>query len=76
METVTRQGEPTKAELERLLMGNWLTAKAAARELDRTPQMVWKMSKQGRLDTLATPGGVLYSKADVARVLRERESAR
>ncbi len=67
---------PTKAELESLLERDWLSAKQAAQTLDRSQQMVWTMAKQGKLDVLRTPGGILYSRSDVERVLREREGVR
>lgn len=74
---VSVQGpEPAREDLEALLERDWLSAKQAARELDRTPQMVWTMGRSGRLRVLHIPGGILYRRADVARVLTEREGAR
>ncbi len=35
--------------------------------------MVWTMGRSGRLRVLHIPGGILYRRADVARVLTERE---
>ncbi len=69
---MTFEDRLTKAELESLLERDWLSAKQAAQALDRSPQMVWTMAKQGKLDVLRTPGGILYSKSDVERVLAER----
>lgn len=65
-----------REDLEALLERDWLSAKQAARELDRTPQMVWTMGRSGRLRVLHIPGGKLYSRADVERVLRERDGLR
>ncbi|MDP9378744.1 MAG: hypothetical protein M3Q29_01090 [Chloroflexota bacterium] len=66
-------GTVSKTELEAVLSRDWMPAKQAARLLDRSTQMVWIMAKTGKVDTLQTPGGVLYSRQDIDRVLTERE---
>ncbi len=70
------EGMQTKRQLEELLEREWLSAKDASKLLDRTPQMVWTLGRQGRLGVLRTPGGILYSRADVERVLQARDGVR
>jgi hypothetical protein len=60
-------------QLERLLANGWLGAKEAGRLLDRTTQLVWHLGRTGKLRVLQTPAGVLYSREDVERILRERK---
>lgn len=76
MDVAVRGTVQAREDLEALLERDWLSAKQAARELDRTPQMVWTMGRSGRLWVLRIPGGKLYSRADFERVLRERDGLR
>ncbi len=63
----------SKEELQATLNRDWMPAKQASRLLDRTPQMLWLMGKSGKVGTLQTPAGVLYSRADLERIVSERE---
>ncbi len=63
----------TKEELQATLNRDWLGAKEAAKLLDRTTQLVWHQAKLGRIETLRTSAGVLYSRADLERIVSERE---
>ena len=67
----------SKQEIQTALENDWMTAIAAARLLDRTPQMVWVMGREGKIDTITLPNGKhLYSRQDVERILAEREGGR
>ena len=63
-------------ELEATLARDWLGAKDAGRLLDRTTQLVWLLGKQGKIGTLQTPAGVLYSRPDIDRIVAERQVGR
>ncbi len=66
----------SKDRLEEALARDWVGAKDAGRLLDRTTQLVWLLGKQGKIATLQTPGGMLYSRADIERIVAAREVGR
>ncbi len=63
----------TKEQMEFQLREYWMSRREAAAALGSTGEWVHALAKQGRLETIETGIGKLYSKQDVERLASERK---
>ncbi len=54
------------------LMEEWLSGAQAARLIGVTPQWVRTLARDKKVETVETPLGFLYRRADVERLAQER----
>ncbi len=60
--------------LEQELRDNWLSRGEAARLAGVSPEWIRSLWVTGGIESIDTPAGRLYNRADVERVAREREA--
>ncbi len=62
-------------ELERELRANWLSRGEAAKLAGVSPEWIRYLATQGTIESIESPSGRLFRRADVEDVARKRESA-
>jgi len=60
------------AEIREALMSDWLAPHDAAKGAGVSYGWIRQLGKDGKVDTLPTPLGLLYNRGDVERIARER----